>query len=443
MSAKLIYSDAQTLLASLALTGEPVVIGRSAGCQLRVTDPSVCDEHCALHQEGDIWVVESLAGADTFVNAHEHPITKHPLHSRDLIRCGGLWIQFVVEQALPLSAVEGRAELPAAAQTLLATAAAELLQQKALTRFLQEEKESLRNELAQLKSGSAAASSPPPADADRLQQELTELREAVTGLRKAAEPMESELATLRRELSLSQSELAQATLKLAAAAQKVQDQEAATAHLLTENKSLVAEIEHLRTILNHKDQVIEEARGVPQSMMAELVVARRQTEELGEQRKWLEAERDAAQIELSRRSLALAQAEEELRRLRHQSELHERLLATSHSSGAELARSVQHNSVLTIELTQAREKLAAVKEQLALCLKAIANVIIELGVKVYALRAAIARQSADTESRKAVDDTMEQVLLHLNDGNVQLQALRKLTDEVSASPPAAAVQALS
>lgn len=442
MSAKLIYSDSQTLLASLALTGEAVRIGRGAGCQLRVSDPSVGDEHCALHQEGDIWVVESLAGAGTFVNAQEQPVSKHPLRSRDLIRCGGLWIQFIVDEAPALTQVEVGAELPGTVQNLLATAASELLQQKALTRFLQEEKDALRTELLQLKSGTAAAQ-PSGADVDRLQQELTELRETVTSLRKAAEPLESELSTLRRELSLSQSELGQATAKLAAAAQQVKDQEAATAHLLNENKSLVVELEHLRTILSHKDQVIEEAREVPQSMMAELVAVRRQCEELTEQRKWLEAERDAAQIELSRRALALAHAEEELRRLRHQSELHERLLATSHSSGAELARAVQHNSALTIELTQAREKLAMVKEQLALCLKAISLVVIELGVKVYALRAAIARQSLDAETGKAVNDTMEQILLHLNDGNVQLQALRKLTDEVSASPPASAAQVLS
>ncbi len=443
MSAKLIYSDSQTLLASLGLAGEPIRIGRGAGCQLRVSDPSVCDEHCALRQEGDIWVVESVAGADTFVNAQEHPISKHPLRSRDLIRCGGLWIQFIVDEAPALTQVEVGAELPGTVQALLATAASELLQQKALTRFLQEEKDALRSELAQLKSGAAdAAAQLSGADVDRLQQELTELRQTVTGLRKSAEPLESELASLRRELSLSQSELAQATAKLAASAQQASDQEAATAHLLNENKSLVAELEHLRTILSHKDQVIEEAREAPQSMMAELVAARRQSEELTAQRKWLEAERDAAQIELSRRSLALAQAEEELRRLRHQSELHERLLATSHSSGAELARAVQHNSVLTIELTQAREKLAAVKEQLSLCLKAISLVVIELGVKVYALRAALAR-GTDAESGKAINDTMEQILLHLNDGNVQLQALRKLTDEVSASPPASAAQVLS
>lgn len=397
MSSTLIYSDSQTLLANLVLTGEPVRIGRAASCQLRVSDSTVSDEHCMIRQEGNIWVAESLPGAITFLNAQEHPIVRQPLRDRDLLRCGGLWIQFT-----------------------------------------QDEKDTLQGESAPRSSAGAG-------DAAQLHKELAEARELAAGLRKSAEQLESELATNKRELSLAQSELAQTSTKLAAAGQRAHDQEAATAHLLGENKSLVAELEHLRTILNHKDQVIEEAREAPQSMMAELVAVRRQCEELTEQRKWLEAERDAAQIELSRRALALAQAEEELRRLRHQSELHERLLATSHNAGAELARAVQHNSSLTIELTQAREKLAAVKEQLAMCLKAISLVVIELGVKVYALRAAIVRQgtSGDADNAKTIHDALEQILMHLNDGNVQLQSLRKLTDEVAAAAPTSAVQALS
>ena len=57
------------------------------------------------------------------------------------------------------------------------------MQQKALTRFLQEEKDALRSELAQLKSGAAdAAAQLSGADVDRLQQELTELRQTLTNI---------------------------------------------------------------------------------------------------------------------------------------------------------------------------------------------------------------------------------------------------------------------
>jgi hypothetical protein len=60
MQAKLIYCDLPRPLASVALGDEPVRIGRAPSCQLRVSDFSVADEHCAVHREGGRWVVEAL-----------------------------------------------------------------------------------------------------------------------------------------------------------------------------------------------------------------------------------------------------------------------------------------------------------------------------------------------------------------------------------------------
>lgn len=383
MQSKLIYNDSQTLLASLALAGGPVRIGRAASCQLRVSDPSVADEHCCIGQEGERWLVESLSGAATYINAQEHPITKQPLRDRDLIRCGALWIQFICCDA----------------------AAAEV-------------------------EGDPDAKDAKDAAADRCQ---------------TAERLAAELLSHKRDLSLAQSELAQATAKLAAASQAAAEQEAATAHLLSENKSLVNETEHLRTILQHKDQVIAEAREAPQSLMAELLAVRRQCEELTEQRKRLETERDASQIELSRRALTLTQAEEELRRLRYQSEQHERLLSASHDAGSELAKAVRKNSALVIELNQTREALAGIKEQLATCMKEVSVIVTELGVKVYALRAAVARQSlpGGAESAGAINDALDQILIHLSESDVQLQVLRKMADLAGAEAQPEAILAAS
>lgn len=384
---KLIYNDSQTLLASLALAGEPVRIGRGASCQLRVSDPTVADEHCCIGKEGALWMVESLSGAATYVNGQEHPITKQPLRDRDLIRCGALWIQFIL--------CEAAAQTDAGAESRDATRDA--------------------------------------------------TRDGAPELRQTAERLEAELATYRRDLSLAQSELAQATAKLTAANQEATEQEAATAKLLNENRSLVREMEHLRTILNHKDQVIAEAREAPQSMMAELVAVRRQCDELTEQRKRLEVERDAAQLELSRRVLTLSQAEEELRRLRHQSEQHERLLGLSHDAGNELAKAVQKNSTLVIELNQTREKLARLREQLAVCLNEVSVIVTELGVKVYALRAAVARQglTGGPESAAAIGAAIDQILGHLNESDVQLQILRKMTEVDRAETQPQIIQAAS
>lgn len=439
MQAKLIYCDPPSPLASAELGDEPVRIGRAPSCQLRVRDFSVADEHCAVRREGDIWIVETL-GADTYVNDQELPITRHPLGHRDVIRCGSLWIQCIVmgaELSPQLAQSPELNELNQGAQAVLATAAAELMQHKAQTQFLQQEKEALLKELAALKAAPGEAGR---ADGLAAEQQQEPSAQAASALRKTVEQLESELAAQKRELALMQSELAQATSKSAAHSQLAQEHEAATAHLLNENKGLVAEMEHLRAILQDKDQVIAEAREAPQALMAELVAVRRQCEEELAQRKRVETERDAAQIDLSRRALSLSQAEEELRKLRHQSELHERLLTASHDAGSELAKAVAANSALTVELTATRAKLAALQEQLGTCLKAISFIVIELGVKVYALRAAVARQGGMTEpeSNKAINDALDQMLIHLNEGNVQLQLLRRLTDQPESEAAAAA-----
>ena len=446
MQAKLIYCDLPRPLASTPLGDEPVRIGRAPSCQLRVSDFSVADEHCAVRREGDIWIVEAL-GADTYINDQELPITRHPLGHRDVIRCGSLWIQCIVTDAELSPQLAQSVELKKESQALLATAATELLQQKAQTQFLQQEKEALLKELGALKSAAAEPGrapkeglGPEQQQQQQQQQELTTHKEAAATLRKTIEQLESELATGKRELALLQNELVQATSKSSAHSQLAQEHEATTAHLLNENKALVAEMEHLRAILQDKDQVIAEAREAPQALMAELLAVRRQCEEELAQRRRVETERDAAQIDLSRRALALSQAEEELRKLRHQSEQHERLLTASHDAGGELAKAVAANSMLTMELTAAREKLATLKEQLNTCLKAISFIVIELGVKVYALRAAVARQGGLTEpeSSKAINDALDQMLIHLNEGNVQLQLLRRLTDQPEPAEAASA-----
>jgi len=400
-----------------------------------------------VRREGDIWIVEAL-GADTYINDQELPITRHPLGHRDVIRCGSLWIQCIVTDAELSPQLTQSVELKKESQALLATAATELLQQKAQTQFLQQEKEALLKELDALKSAAAEPGRAPKEglgpeqqqQQQQQQQELTAHKEAAATLRKTIEQLESELATGKRELALLQNELVQATSKSSAHSQLAQEHEATTAHLLNENKALVAEMEHLRAILQDKDQVIAESREAPQALMAELLAVRRQCEEELAQRRRVETERDAAQIDLSRRALALSQAEEELRKLRHQSEQHERLLTASHDAGGELAKAVAANSMLTMELTAAREKLATLKEQLNTCLKAISFIVIELGVKVYALRAAVARQGGLTEpeSSKAINDALDQMLIHLNEGNVQLQLLRRLTDQPEAAEAASA-----
>jgi len=210
--------------------------------------------------------------------------------------------------------------------------------------------------------------------------------------------------------------------------QLAQEREESLARLLLENQALVTEMEHLRTILSHKDQMIAEVRQAPQALMAELVRLRQKCDEATAHGQWVEAERDAAQFELARRSLAHGQAEEELRRLRHHSEQLERLLAIRYDAGAELAKLVQEKSGLAVNLAQAREKLAALRQQLGSCLKGMSLLVIELGGRVYALRAAVARwaEAADFGSADSLHQALDQIMAHLDDSNEYLRGLREL-----------------
>ena len=283
--------------------------------------------------------------------------------------------------------------LPPEVQALVTAAAGELNQHKAQVQALQDERQALRTQL---------------------------------------EKLETELNVQRREQAVALNELTQAHARTTEAHLLVKEHEAAMTKLLSENKGLIEEREHLRTILASKDQMIAEAREAPQTLMTELIQLRHQCEEASSHRKWMEAERDAAQIEMSRRSLALSQAEEELRRLKHQNEQLERLNATKSDAGAELSKAIHENSALTVELQQTREKLAAVQQQLGAGHQGVALLVSELGAKVYALRASFARISGslpDPAAGSTIQDTIDQILAHLNDGNGHVHALRELAEK--------------
>ena len=445
MAAKLIHRDTQGQLRSHALDGGTVRIGSAPTCEISVNDGSLGLEHCTVQKEGDVWVVQDLGTPlHTFVNDAEEPVKKHPLRSRDVIRCGSLWLQLIDDEpaVAPSSVSDG-----ASVQAVAAAAAKELLQQKALVQFLQDEKQSLIRELTLLKTaygdlGRRAESTESERERrERMlalqQQDLEEHKESTEQLRAQITQLESDLATQKREFELARSEAAQARSKAESAMQDSLEREQALAKLLSENKSLVAEAEHLRSILSHKDEVIQQARGTPDTVMTELVALRKQFEETTTKLTRIEVERDVAQTELARRSLAYEQAEEELRRLRHQHEHLERLTVSQSDAGADLTKALQQNATLTDDVTRLRERQKQLDQSLFTCLTGVEAIVVELGAKIYALRAALARGSATSSERAPsgpVFDVMDQLLEHLNDGNAHLRVLRKLFEQSAATP---------
>lgn len=82
-----------------------IVIGRRAGADLRLPDPSVSPRHASLRQRGSEYVVIDEGSENgTFVGDTElGPQASHTLKSGDLLRFGRVWIEVKINSTAPVS----------------------------------------------------------------------------------------------------------------------------------------------------------------------------------------------------------------------------------------------------------------------------------------------------------------------------------------------------
>jgi pSer/pThr/pTyr-binding forkhead associated (FHA) protein len=80
-----------------------VVIGRGEGCEVRLPDPSVSHRHASIRQRGAEYIVLDEGSTNgTFVGPVKlSPQAPRVIRSGDLIRVGRVWLETVIEQALP------------------------------------------------------------------------------------------------------------------------------------------------------------------------------------------------------------------------------------------------------------------------------------------------------------------------------------------------------
>lgn len=96
----------------VALSGEPVVVGRAPECQIRLDDPHVSRRHAALvRQGGSLWVEDLASSGGTYVNGLR--VTgRHPLVAGDVLRFGSVEARYdaqePVTQQLPAPASQPR-----------------------------------------------------------------------------------------------------------------------------------------------------------------------------------------------------------------------------------------------------------------------------------------------------------------------------------------------
>ena len=178
-------------------------------------------------------------------------------------------------------------------------------------------------------------------------------------------------------------------------------------------------------------------------LVTELVQLRRQHEQLTAQLTIAEAERDDAQNNLQRRSKVYEQAEEGARRLRVEAETLRRVAVRQNDASVDLGKVAQENAVLTHELLAARTELEVVRKQLNDALATVSQVVTELGAKVYALRAAVARLEppvANSRTISLLSEALDEILEQQNTGDAELRALRKLAKEQGVSVAAPETQ---
>src|SRR5215470_1896468 len=95
MPAKLLYRDVKGREGSVDLANDPVYVGRANECAIRTDDAMVSRRHSVVRLENSQYVVEDLQSANgTEVNTVK--IQRQVLNHNDTVRCGSLWLRFVI-----------------------------------------------------------------------------------------------------------------------------------------------------------------------------------------------------------------------------------------------------------------------------------------------------------------------------------------------------------
>lgn len=95
--------DSDKAAPALTFDGPRIVIGRGAGCDVRLPDPSVSHRHATLRTNGPAYqLVDEGSTNGTYVGeARLNPQTPRPVKTGDMIRVGRVWLEARVDQTPP------------------------------------------------------------------------------------------------------------------------------------------------------------------------------------------------------------------------------------------------------------------------------------------------------------------------------------------------------
>lgn len=207
MSARLSISTEEGLILDLRLGGQPVRIGRAKDNTIKSEDKRISRQHAIVRRlpEGIYQVEDAGSSYGTLLNGR--PIVKEPLKHQDLVRCGGLTLQFVdepgaddeVDQTLMTQAMQGLNEARAQIRRLIeeqsvlrgevGTAQQAEDRAKRLRDEAQDEAENLHKLLASVR-----------ADKEALQQRVDEMGRELRELLSQRSDSAGELETVQKQL---------------------------------------------------------------------------------------------------------------------------------------------------------------------------------------------------------------------------------------------------
>src|SRR5262244_623848 len=96
MPAKLLYRDVKGREGSVDLLNDPVYVGRAVDCAIRTDDAMVSRRHSVIKlADGQYWVEDLQSANGTEVNTVK--VQRQALSHNDTVRCGSLWLRFVID----------------------------------------------------------------------------------------------------------------------------------------------------------------------------------------------------------------------------------------------------------------------------------------------------------------------------------------------------------
>jgi hypothetical protein len=350
MPAKLLYRDVKGREGSVDLLAEPVYVGRATDCAIRTDDAMVSRRHSVIKQaDGKYWVEDLQSANGTEVNTVK--IQRHALSHNDTVRCGSLWLRFVITDggpavATPLAAPVAPPLTSPPASTTPPVGPTET------TGVTSREVQRLRDEIAELRERLEAREAERDKEVaenkrlrvdqmnlqrrvDELTTQIRETEEVIEAHKKLAEDLRDGHEDMKEEHGKMEMSLGEATEALESKNRQLQrtqddlakaklDVELQKKHNVELSKQKddalrrlneqLSEVEHLRQVIHEQERIFEEKRVALITLEEALKDLRQDREKRERETAALKSEREELRVGMQRQNAAVQRLEEEVRR---------------------------------------------------------------------------------------------------------------------------------